>query len=200
MVIRWSFSSITDTFTLVYASTFNSNDFGSESILPTDAISRDREKGWVVEDGKRLITFRLMTFQSFENRLISLVGDEVSKMILYQMGNEIGRVAYDYSREAIKSESDLGPVLDSILSDRGWGRCGVFVKETRDGEITFTVQATGTPSSHERTSVKPTCDIESGIASGFLEAYFGKKAHSHSELACVSTRSLYCMFETTFNQ
>ncbi len=94
-------------------------------------ISRDREKGWVVEDDKRLVTFRLKTFQAFENRLISLVGDAVSKMILYQMGNEIGHVACEYAREAIKSESDLGPVLDSILSGRGWGRCGVFAKETR---------------------------------------------------------------------
>jgi predicted hydrocarbon binding protein len=125
----------------------------------------------------------------------------VSKTILFQMGNEIGHVAYDYSREAIKSESDLGPVLDSILSVRGWGRCGVFIKEQRDGKkIVFTVQARGTPSSHERTSVKPTCDIESGIASGFLEAYFGKKAQAHMELACVSTGSQYCILETTFNQ
>lgn len=168
--------------------------------MPTDTISRDGEKGWVVEDGKRLVTFRLKTFQSFENRLISLVGDNVSKMILYQMGNEIGRVAYDYSREAIKSEADLGPVLDSILSVRGWGRCGAFAKETRDGKITFTLRATETPSSHERTSVKPTCFVESGIASGFLEAYSGKKAQSHSELACVSTGSQYCIFATTFNE
>ena len=166
--------------------------------MPSDVISRDRKKGWVVEDAKRLVTFRLSTFQSFENRLISLVGDQVSKMILYQMGNEIGRVAYDYSREAIKSEADLGPVLDKVLTDRGWGRCGVFVKETHDGKITFTVHATETPSSHERTSVKPICNIESGIASGFLEAYAGKKAQSHAELACVSTGSQYCIFETTF--
>jgi predicted hydrocarbon binding protein len=169
--------------------------------MSTDSvISKDREKGWVVEDDKRLVTFRLKTFQAFENRLISLVGDAVSTMILYQMGNEIGRVALDYARELIKSESDLGPVLDSILSARGWGRCGVFLKGTRDGKITFTLQATGIPSSHERKSVKPTCDIEGGIVCGFLEAYFGKKAQSHAELACLSTGNQYCIFETTFNQ
>jgi predicted hydrocarbon binding protein len=167
--------------------------------LSADAISRDKDKGWVIEAGKRLVTFRLKTFQSFENRLVSLVGDGLGQVILYQMGNEIGHVALDYSREAIKPESDLGSVLDSIISTRGWGRCGGFEKKTRDGKIAYTIRFTGTPSSHERTSAKPTCHIELGIASGFLEAYLGKKAQSHSELNCVSAGSQFCIFETVFN-
>jgi len=171
-----------------------------ESQKDGPVITRDREKGWVVEEGKRLVTFRLKTFQAFESRLTSVVGAIVGGVVLYQIGNEMGRITYDYSREAIKSESDLGPVLDGVLTVRGWGRCEAFDKETRDGKITFTLRITGTPSSYERSSVKPTCYVESGIVSGFLEAYFGKKAQSHSELTCVSTGSRYCIFETTFIQ
>jgi predicted hydrocarbon binding protein len=167
--------------------------------LPVDTISRDKDKGWVIEADKRLVTFRLKTFQSFENRLVSLVGDGLGQVILYQMGNEIGRVALDYSKEAIKSESDLGGVLDSIISTRGWGRCGAYEKQPRDGKIAYTIRFTGTPSSHERVSAKPTCHIERGIASGFLEAYLGKKAQSHSELSCVSAGSQFCTYEMIFN-
>ena len=161
-------------------------------------ISRDRENGWVIEDGRRLVTFRIKTFQSFLDRLISLVGAGVGKIILYQMGNEIGRVAFDYSREAIKSESDLGQMLDKSLVDRGWGRCTSLEKQARDGKIMFIVRMKGSPFSHERTSEDPTCHLVCGIVSGYLEAYLGKKAQSHIERECESTGSKSCIFETTF--
>lgn len=167
--------------------------------MPTDvAISRDREKGWVLEDDRRIVTFRIKTFQSFVDRLISLVGDHVAETILYQMGDEIGRVAFDYSRKNIKSEDDLRKVLDNVLSNRGWGRCGAIEKYTRDNKIVYIVRVTGTPSSHERASNEPTCHIERGIASGYLEAYLGKKAWSHSELECVSAGGRLCVFEIIF--
>jgi predicted hydrocarbon binding protein len=129
-----------------------------------------------------------------------LVGDKVSKLILYRLGNEIGHIACDYSRKVIKSEADLGPVLNNILFVRGWADTEFSSRKRTMEKITFILQATETLSAHERTSVKATCNIENGIASGFLEAYVGKKAQSHSEVACASTGSQHCIFETSFDQ
>lgn len=161
-------------------------------------ISRDKEKGWVVEDGKRLVTFRIMTFQSLVDRLTSLVGSHVAETILSQMGNEIGRVTFDYSREVIKSEADLGPVLDNVLANRGWGRCTDFEKQARDGKTIYTVRTRGSPLSHERTSAISTCHLVGGIVSGYLEAYLNKKAQSYVERECESRGNQSCIFETTF--
>jgi len=167
--------------------------------MSADPISRDREKGWVLEDGKRLVTFRLKTFRSYENRLISLVGGRIGEMLLYQMGNEIGRTAFEYSREAIRSEADLGTVLDSVLSARGWGRCGPFQKQDGAGKVIYVVQLTGTPSSDSRIATKPSCHIERGLVAGYLEAYSGKKVQSHSESSCVVTGGQFCTFEIVLN-
>ena len=161
-------------------------------------ISRDRENGWVVEDGRRLVTFRIKTFQSFVDRLTSIVGAGVGGIVLHQMGNEIGRVTFEYSREAIKSGSDLGQVLDNVLVDRGWGRCTSLEKQALDGNIMYVTRMKGSPCSHERTSNKPTCHLVGGIVSGYLEAYLGKKAQSHRERECESTGNKSCIFETTF--
>jgi predicted hydrocarbon binding protein len=161
-------------------------------------ISRDKEKGWIVEDGKRLVTFRIRTFQSLVDRLTSLVGSRVAETILSQMGNEIGRVTFDYSREVIKSEADLGPVFDNVLASRGWGRCTDFEKQARDGKTIYTVRTRGSPFSHERTSAISTCHLVGGVVSGYLEAYLGKKAQSYVERECESRGNQFCVFETTF--
>jgi predicted hydrocarbon binding protein len=161
-------------------------------------ISRDKEKGWVIEDTKRLVTFRIKTFQSLIDRLTSLVGSRVSETILSQLGNEIGHVTFDYSREVIKSEADLGPVLDNVLADRGRGRCTDFEKQARDGKTIYTVRTRGSPLSHERTSATATCRLVGGIVSGYLEAYLGKKAQSYVERECESRGNQFCVFETAF--
>jgi hypothetical protein len=135
------------------------------------AISRDKEKGWVVEDGKRLVTFRIRTFQSLVDRLTSLVGSHVA---------------------------ELGPVLDNVLANRGWGRCTDFEKQARDGKTIYTVRTRGSPFSHERTSATSTCHLVGGILSGYLEAYLGKKAQSYVERECESRGNQFCIFETTF--
>ena len=158
----------------------------SQLVTERDLMSADlpirwnTEKGWIVENGKRVDTFRLETFQAFEKRLISLVVETVGETTLYQTGNEIGRVISKYVQEAIKAESDFGNSVRQ-LSAGGWGRFGAFEKLTRDGKIVYTVQAIGTPSSHECTPPKSIFHTLGGMVSGYLEAYLGKKAQSHAE-------------------
>lgn len=89
-------------------------------------IARDTEKGWILEDGNRLVTFKVKTFQAFVDRLGSLVGSRVSEVIMYQLGTEVGHVAYKYSEKEVRSEDHIVRVLDSILAARGWGRCEGF--------------------------------------------------------------------------
>lgn len=161
-------------------------------------ITRDREKGWVLEEGNRIITFRVKTFQSFVDRMISLVGKRVAEMILYQMGNEIGHVAYKYSEDRLRSDEDLGRVLDDVVGTRGWGRCGDFERQVQSGALRCTLTVTGTPFSYERTSLEPTCHIVRGVVAGYLESHFGRKAQSSIEKECASTGSKVCVFEVTF--
>lgn len=65
-------------------------------------IARDTEKGWILEDGNRLVTFKVKTFQAFVDRLGSLVGSRVSEVIMYQLGTEVGHVAYKYSEKEVR--------------------------------------------------------------------------------------------------
>jgi predicted hydrocarbon binding protein len=162
-------------------------------------IARDMENGWVLEEGSRLVTFRIKTFQSFMDRMISLVGQRVGEVILYQMGNEIGHVTYQYSEAKILSDDDLGRVLDDVLATRGRGRCGNFEMQAHGPTATCTLTAIGTPCSHERSSSERTCHIVRGIVAGFMEARFGTKAQSSFEKECQSNGSRTCVFEVTLH-
>jgi len=170
----------------------------AESRQSGPAITRDREKGWVLEEGNRIVTFRIRTFQSFVDRLISLVGKRVSEVIMYQMGTEIGHVAYKYSEDKIKSDEDWAPVLDNVLATRGWGRCRNFEKQAQSGTLTYAITITGTPFSYERKTTEPTCHVLRGVVAGCIEARLGTKAQNSIEKECQSMGSKSCIFELTF--
>jgi hypothetical protein len=63
--------------------------------------------------GKRIITFRIHTFQAMMDKLTSIAGATVSKTLFYQMGEEIGQKAMEYSKPEIQSPSDLVRVADT---------------------------------------------------------------------------------------
>jgi len=164
------------------------------------SISRDKEKGWITEGRERIVTFRIKTFQAFADRLIKMAGSTLGGVLLYQMGNEIGRTALHYSRNLIRSESDVGKALDIVYSQRGWGRCLGVETETVDGETKYVFKMTGTPLSHERASKEPTCHIVRGILAGWIEAYVDAKAKRSREVECASMGHQSCVFEVVLSK
>jgi predicted hydrocarbon binding protein len=161
-------------------------------------LVRDNDKGWIMAYGKRIITFRIHTFQAMMDKLTSIAGATVSKTLFYQMGEEIGQKAMEYSKPEIQSPSDLVRVADEALTLHGWGRCLSLEVNDRGDKTVYVCLLNGNPSSHERTADEPTCHMMRGVVAGWLEAYLGKKAESSTETVCASMGNEDCAFEIVF--
>jgi predicted hydrocarbon binding protein len=161
-------------------------------------LVRDNDKGWIMARDKRIITFRIQTFQAMMDKLTSIAGSTVSKTLFYQMGEEIGQKAVQYSKPEIHSPSDLARIADEVLSLHGWGRCLSLEMTSRGDKMVYVCLLKGTPASHERTANEPTCHIMRGIVAGWLETYLDKKAESSTETVCASMGNEHCAFEVEF--
>lgn len=163
-----------------------------------EPLSRDEKNGWILEDGKRIISFRVKTFQSFTDSLNRTVGSKVASALLYQMGISIGQAGMRYSKDRIRADSDLGSVLDSVLCARGWGRCVNMERKQKAGKAVYSFAVKGCPLCHERNDTAPICHVLRGIVAGWVEAFLDKKAGESIERECVATGGRFCAFEVIF--
>ena len=81
-----------------------------------------------------------------------------------------------YSRDRVRTQSDLTPVFDEILKHRGWGQCLGIEEVTEDNETIFTATIRNCPLCFEGKARRQACDIMKGIVSGWIEAYLSKRA------------------------
>lgn len=167
------------------ASTSTITEFEPE---PIGRNQHQEQAGWILEDGERILSFPVTTFQSILDRITEMAGVKVTKIILHQIGQEIGRTAFNYSRHQIRS-GNLVTALDHVLSNRGWGRVLGLDKTDHGPMVTYVCTIKGCP----------TCDIMRGIVSGWLESFVKKKAES-IETHGVATGSQPCIFRVTFRK
>lgn len=156
-------------------------------------LERDEKKGLIMEDGKRILSFRVATFQALVDRLRAMAGSKVATTILFGLGKEIGRTALNYSRDTVMSDN-LVQVFDEIIRTRGWGRCLAIQKQ--DDRGAYVVTMSDCPLCYERKASEPMCDLMRGIVTGWIETFLGKKAQRSAETVCAATdqRGL-CAFE-----
>jgi len=162
-------------------------------------ILRDLENGWVLESGSRIVTFNLKTYQAFVGKVATIAGPRVAQTLLYQMGNEIGRAGFTYSREDIHSLRDLWRVFDRVSAYRGWGRCVELREKIHENSANFAVAVKGCPLCDNRRSEEPLCDVLRGVATGWLEAFLEKKAKTSVETDCAGVKGQQCVFHIGFN-
>jgi predicted hydrocarbon binding protein len=183
-------------------------NIGGESVMarketpkepePIEKLERQEQNGWMLEDGERIMSFRVTTFQSILDRVTAMAGEKVTEIILHQIGQEIGRTAFNYSRNQIQSDN-LAEALDHVLSIRGWGRVLDLDKTDHGSSVTYVCTIKGCPLCYGRVSTSRTCGIMRGIVSGWLESFVQKKAES-IETAYVGTGSQPCVFRVTFRK
>jgi predicted hydrocarbon binding protein len=158
-------------------------------------LSRDEEKGWILEDGLRIISFRQNTFQIFLDSLVSIVGLKIGVALMHSMGNTVGHATMQYVRDEVRGDDDLGKVLDKVLLARGWGRC-VDLSKKREGErAIYVFKLSDTPISQERKTTELTCHLIRGLLAGWVEAYHGRGGSESVEKECVAVGGEHCTFE-----
>jgi predicted hydrocarbon binding protein len=158
----------------------------------------DVDTGWIMEDGVRVVTLGIKTFQAMMDGVTNLAGSTATRALLYQMGEEIGETAMRHTRNSIKSPLDLPTAFDRVLSRRGWGRCLNLELTSRDGGRPYVCILKGTPTTYQRTANEPTCHLMRGLVVGWLEAYLHWRAQSSTETACASMGNEHCVFEVEF--
>ena len=159
-------------------------------------LTRDAERGLILRDGKRIISFRVTTFQSMVKRLTGIAGAIVARTLLFQLGNEIGHTGLRYSRDKILANNNA-EVLDSVIRLHGWGRC-LGLDTRRETDSVYTFKMADCPLCFELKEPAPACDLMRGIVTGWMEAFLDKKVIKSVETECAAVRGALCVFEVTF--
>ena len=169
--------------------------------MPTDLklpelrkLDRDEQNGLILEDGNRILSFRLTTFQALIERLSAMAGDKVAKTILNGLGREIGKTTFEYSRHKLAPEN-LGEIFDQVVRSRGWGRC--LSIQSQPNEPVYAVTMANCPLCYEQEANEPKCDLMRGLVTGLLEAFSHKTARSAVETNCAAIGGKFCIFEIT---
>jgi len=176
---------------LTWASTIT--EFKPKSI---ENLQHQEQDGSTTQDKEPTLSIQATIFQSILDRVTAMVGEKVARIILHQIGQEIGRAAFNDSRNKILF-GNLAEGLDQILSIRGWGRVMDLNRTDHGSTVTYVCAIKGCPLCYKRISTNPTCDITRGIVSGWLSSLFQKHAES-TETACVSRGDASCVFQVTF--
>ena len=177
---------------------------GSESVLAQNGTSEEPEpisikpKPRQVEANLASSTYRELA-KSIIDSLTTMAGEKVTKVILHQLGEEIGRTAFNYSEDQILSDN-LVDALDHVLSIRGWGRVLDLDEIDHGSHVTYVCTIEGCSLCFRRVATNPTCDITRGIVTGWLESLVERKAESSIETACIATGSQLCVFRVTFKK
>ncbi len=160
-------------------------------------LRRRQEDGWILEGEERILSFRVKTFQGVLDHLYSMAEPKVGKTVLYQIGQDMGRATFAYSKKDMPSE-DQWKILDEVLSVRGWGRCVSVNRINDEPYVTYAYTIRGCPICHNRQATEPMCDIVRGIVTGWQESIIGRKAESSDETRCVATGAKFCIFHVSF--
>jgi len=161
-------------------------------------LDKDVETGLIVESfsGEKMVVFRTTTALHLMDRLMGLLGEGLGTNLIYQMGRDMGRSMFDHLENEVKSHNDLINMMDTVLAERGWGRC----RELKQVEVrgsTYRVKTEGNPISGKHGPNEPMCHSIRGFYAGFLEGYLDKKANHSEQLTCRALGAPYCTFEIT---
>ena len=166
--------------------------------VPLKTLDKDAETGLIVESisGEKIVTFRTNTFLQLMDRLVELLGETLGGNLLHQMGIDIGRSMFGYLKDEVKSDSNLVSAMDTVMAERGWGRCRGIKKVEMRG-LTYSVRTEGNPISGKHGANEPMCHFIRGNYAGFLEAYLHKKEKHSEQITCAALGAPCCTFEIT---
>lgn len=160
-------------------------------------LYRAPDEGVIRENGTRIITFRIRTFQRLIEKCEKIFGTGAI-VILYGEGMAVGEAGMEYSRSQIASDEDLWTVLDKLVAVRGWERITNMKISRDDDQVAHVFRWKNTPLAYEKRKDGPVCDFCRGILAGWLQAYYGKKAVDSKETRCEAVGDPYCEFEILF--
>lgn len=161
-------------------------------------LDKDVETGLIVESisGEKIVAFRTTTALHLMDTLVELLGEKLGATLIYQMGRDMGRSMFDHLEDEVKSDNDLVNLMDTVLAERGWGRCRELKQVEMKGS-TYHVKTEGNPISGKHGSNEPMCHSIRGFYVGFLEAYLHKKAKHSEQVTCRALGAPSCTFELT---
>ena len=133
------------------------------------------------------------------DHLHSIAGSKVANTVLNQIGEEIGRATFTYSKNDIPSQ-DHWKILDEVLSVRGWGRCVSVNRINHEPYVTYAYTIRDCPICYGQKATEPMCDIVRGIVTGWHESILGRKAESSYETRCAATGATFCIFHVSFKE
>jgi predicted hydrocarbon binding protein len=165
---------------------------------PLGKLTRDEKRGLILENGSRILSFKVKTFQAFLDKLGMVAGDRVAKVLVFQMGEEIGKTGLRYSLNEIKSQNDLGKVFDVALRRRGWGRCLNLERNAKENAVVYLVKISDCPECYERKVIASACNLMRGVATGWIEGYLNKQARDSVETSCAASGDQVCSYEVIF--
>jgi predicted hydrocarbon binding protein len=156
-------------------------------------LDKDAETGLIVESisGEKMVAFRTTTALHLMDTLIGLLGEGLGANIIYRMGRDMGRSMFDHLEDKVKSQNDLVNMMDTVMAERGWGRCREMTQVQMRGSM-YRVKTEGNPTSGKHGPNEPMCHCIRGFYVGFLEGYLNKKVTHSEQLTCKALGASSC--------
>jgi predicted hydrocarbon binding protein len=126
-----------------------------------------------------------------------MAGEKVTRMILQQIGQQFGGIAYTHSKEH-KALNDPIEALDHVLRNRRLGRALHLDKVESGSKVTYICKFSGHQACQGAQLLSPTCHVTRGVVSQWLESLHHRTAE-HVETACAGG-SQPCIVRVTFRK
>lgn len=148
-------------------------------------------------DGERVVFFRTKIFHAFRKDLTGILGKNVAKEILYRMGINAGRTAFEPQAQVWRSmpEEQFWQHGNTLSEARGWGHIKHHTKESYDGKLRFTIVFEDSGFTDGIAAAEPVCDIVRGAFAAWLSGQFQMRIVNATEVQCKATGASHCMFE-----
>lgn len=141
----------------------------------------------------RSIDVRAESIQQIRHDMIQIMGEKITRLILYRVGVSIGKSSY-LAEDQISDEAAFWASLADFVQRRGWGN-SLSHKQTA-ADLSYRI--------HLQDSVladgpivdnPPVCDILRGILGGWLAAFQNRPLMNVEEVQCRAWGAEKCVFQ-----
>ena len=162
-----------------------------------EAIEEPNQKGILTgKHGQRLVQIRVEALQLFRRQMTMIIGEKVTRQILYRVGISLGKTAYRTWTDKIADEEAGWKTLNEILQRRGWGYIRSHEKTSSDLSYSVHVGNSALADGPIK-DAPPVCDIVRGLLGGWLSDYYNRPVLSVQENKCMAGGEAYCVFQVS---
>lgn len=139
------------------------------------------------------IQIRAGSLQQIRHDMMEIMGEKITRVILYRVGVSIGKSSYMAEKNQIINEEAFWAAIADFVQRRGWGSS---LNHKKDGDLSYRIRLQDSALADGSViNNPPVCDILRGILGGWLAAFHNRPLMSVEEAQCIGWGAEHCVFQ-----